>query len=59
MRYIQFLILMVLLVGSFVVMSYAGAVPGLEGLVFTAGVAMFCGAVLGAVEIGRRGLRDR
>ena len=59
MRYIQFLFLMLLLVGSFVVMSYGLSMPGLELIVFGAGVLMFCGAILGAVEIGRRGLRPR
>ncbi|MDR7234579.1 hypothetical protein ACIQC8_05005 [Agrococcus sediminis] len=56
MRYVQFLILMLLLVGSFVVMSYAITADGIEGIVFTAGLAMFILSTLGAVEIGRRGL---
>lgn len=56
MRFVQFLILMLLLVGSFVVMSYAITAEGFEAVVFTAGLAMFVLATLGAVEIGRRGL---
>lgn len=59
MRYVQFLILMLLLVGSFVVMSYsigAEGIEGIEGIIFTAGLAMFILSTLGAVEIGRRGL---
>ncbi|KAA6433781.1 hypothetical protein FQ330_06785 [Agrococcus sediminis] len=56
MRYVQFLILMLLLVGSFVVMSYSIGAEGIEGIIFTAGLAMFILSTLGAVEIGRRGL---
>jgi hypothetical protein len=57
MHVVQFLLLLLLLVGSFVVMSYAIAFPGLEAIIFIAGLAMFMASILGAVEIGRRGLR--
>ena len=57
MHVVQFVLLFLLLVGSFFVMGYANAVPGLEGIVFVVGLAMFMGSILGAVEIGRRGLR--
>lgn len=57
MHVVQFLLLLLLLVGSFVVMSYAISFPGLEGIIFAAGLAMFVASILGAVAIGRRGLR--
>lgn len=57
MHVVQFVLLFLLLVGSFVVMGYAFFVPGFEAIVFIVGLAMFMGSILGAVEIGRAGLR--
>ncbi|GAA1418366.1 hypothetical protein [Agrococcus citreus] len=57
MHVVQFVLLFLLLVGSFVVMSYAIGVPGLEAVIFIVGLFMFMASILGAVEIGRRGLR--
>jgi hypothetical protein len=57
MHVVQFVLLFLLLVGSFVVMSYAYAVPGFEGVIFVVGLFMFMASILGAVEIGRAGLR--
>ncbi|WP_026373736.1 hypothetical protein [Agrococcus lahaulensis] len=59
MRYIQFLLLMIVMIGSFVVMGSAAQFEGFEGIVFSAGLLAFCLVVLIAVEIGRRGLRQR
>lgn len=57
MHVVQFVLLFLLLVGSFVVMGYAFSMPGLEAIVFIVGLFMFMASILGAVEIGRRGLR--
>ncbi len=59
MHVVQFVLLFLLLVGSFIVMGYAFSAPGLEAIVFIVGLAMFMGSILGAVEIGRAGLRRR
>lgn len=57
MHVVQFLLLFLLLVASFVVMGYSMAIEGLEAVVFVVGLAMFIASIFGAVEIGRRGLR--
>lgn len=57
MHVVQFALLFLLLAGSFVVMSYAISAEGMEAVIFVAGLAMFMASILGAVEIGRRGLR--
>lgn len=59
MRYIQFLLLFLMFVGSFVVMAYAFSAEGWESLVFIAGLLLLTLSVLASVEIGRRGLRHR
>jgi hypothetical protein len=59
MRYVQFLVLFLMLVGSFFVMGYAFAFPGLEALIFIAGLLIFTLSFIVAIEIGRRGLRHR
>lgn len=59
MRYVQFLVLFLMLVGSFFVMGYSYAFPGFEALVFIAGMLMFSLSFVIAIEIGRRGLRHR
>jgi hypothetical protein len=59
MRYIQFLLLMLLMIGSFVLMGSAEHFVGFEGIAFVGGLLAFCLVVLFAVEIGRRGLRQR
>ena len=59
MRYILFLLLMIVMIGSFVLMGSSAQVVGFEGIVFIVGLLVFCLVVLIAVEIGRRGLRQR
>lgn len=59
MRYILFLLLMIVMIGSFVLMGSSAQFVGFEGIVFIVGLLVFCLVVLIAVEIGRRGLRQR
>ncbi|MET4100051.1 ABC-type multidrug transport system permease subunit [Agrococcus sp. UYP10] len=59
MRYVQFLVLFLMLVASFFVMGYAFAFPGIEAFIFIAGLLMFTLSFVVSIEIGRRGLRHR